>query len=295
MKKFITKSIALGVLAGTLMMAAPVFAQTAQSSMQALLDQIVALQKQIDALKVQQKTATTQLVTALKEGDSGSAVEELQAVLFAEGLFSAKITGYYGPVTRKSVMDFQKRYGIPTVGRVGPLTLERIRSLATTADIALEKDNSGSGKKACLPPGKMIAPGQAKKVVPNLPPCKDPLPPGIQQLLGQGGPGSGSGSGTTTPDVVAPAISAVMATSTMATSTLLTWTTNEPATSMVTYATATPLGAGALTATVAGLMTAHAVPLLNLTASTTYYYKVSSLDGAGNLATSTEQSFVTLP
>jgi hypothetical protein len=41
-------------------------------------------------------------------------------------------------------------------------------------------------------------------------------------------------------------------------------------------------------------MTSHAINVSGLTASTTYYYIVKSVDASGNLATSTEKTFTTL-
>ena len=64
-------------------------------------------------------------------GARGNDVTTLQAflatdrVMYPEGL----VTGYFGPLTQKAVMQFQLGYGIPPVGRVGPLTREKLNSL----------------------------------------------------------------------------------------------------------------------------------------------------------------------
>lgn len=85
-------------------------------------------------------------------------------------------------------------------------------------------------------------------------------------------------------DVTPPAISGVTATGSSSTSATVTWTTNEAATSRVDFGTtATNLN---LNATVAGSSTSHSVPLTGLTPNTTYYYRVTSADAAGNSATS---------
>ena len=68
------------------------------------------------------------------------------------------------------------------------------------------------------------------------------------------------------------------------TSATVTWTTDEAATSTVAYGTS----AGSLTGTASapGTSTSHTVTLTGLTESTTYYYRVTSADGAGNSTTS---------
>lgn len=94
-------------------------------------------------------------------------------------------------------------------------------------------------------------------------------------------------------DTVAPVISNV--TSDVATSTSeISWKTDEPADSKVLYATTTPVIAQNSSAVVStNLVTSHSLPLFGLSASTTYYFVVSSSDEFGNVATSTEDSFTT--
>ena len=67
------------------------------------------------------------------------------------------------------------------------------------------------------------------------------------------------------------------------------WTTNEPATSRVSF------GRGALTQTISdnALVTNHSVTLLDLAALDTYTYQVSSIDRAGNGPVSSAQAFFT--
>lgn len=83
------------------------------------------------------------------------------------------------------------------------------------------------------------------------------------------------------PDTIAPAISSVAITGTGATRTL-TWTTDESSTSSVSYGTTTGLGS-----TASGSSgTSHSVTLSALASGTTYYYRVTSVDTAGNSTTS---------
>jgi hypothetical protein len=88
---------------------------------------------------------------------------------------------------------------------------------------------------------------------------------------------------TTIADLVPPAITAVKATVT-GTSAAITWTTNEASTSRVEFGTVP----GALVSQVEDLqlVTSHSVTLTGLTANTTYYFRVTSADGASNSATS---------
>lgn len=65
------------------------------------------------------------LTRQLEVGMSGADVSALQtflakdATLYPQGL----VTGYFGPLTKAAVANFQSRNGIAAVGRVGPATL----------------------------------------------------------------------------------------------------------------------------------------------------------------------------
>lgn len=64
---------------------------------------------------------------SLDYGMTGNDVVELQNLLAALGHFKyGKSTGYFGPITRDSVIAFQLANEIPTVGRVGPMTRESL-------------------------------------------------------------------------------------------------------------------------------------------------------------------------
>jgi peptidoglycan hydrolase-like protein with peptidoglycan-binding domain len=70
----------------------------------------------------------------LEEGDTGSGVSALQTFLakdsrlYPEGL----VTGFFGPLTSAAVRRYQMQFGIPAVGRVGPITLASINSNSGT-------------------------------------------------------------------------------------------------------------------------------------------------------------------
>jgi hypothetical protein len=89
---------------------------------------------------------------------------------------------------------------------------------------------------------------------------------------------------TWTVDATPPGLSAVAATpGSGGTTATITWTTTEAATSRVDYGTAP--ASLTLSATNGALVTAHSLVLTGLTPGTTYYYRVTSVDAAGNAAT----------
>jgi peptidoglycan hydrolase-like protein with peptidoglycan-binding domain/phosphodiesterase/alkaline phosphatase D-like protein len=93
------------------------------------------------------------------------------------------------------------------------------------------------------------------------------------------------------PDTTLPVISLIV-TAPVATSTAtVTWTTNELANTQIEYGTSTSYGFTSPLNTSFALT--HSESLSNLFPNTTYHYRVISADGAGNLATSTDETFTT--
>jgi len=88
----------------------------------------------------------------------------------------------------------------------------------------------------------------------------------------------------TTPLPQPPVISAVTAVPGQNGAATITWTTNTASTSRVDYGTSS--GSLTLNASTASLVTAHTITLSGLTQGVTYYYRVTSVDGSGNSATS---------
>jgi len=91
-------------------------------------------------------------------------------------------------------------------------------------------------------------------------------------------------------DTTPPVISAVQAANVSATSATISWTTNEPATSRVDYGATTAYGTTAL---MDGGRTSHQLLLEALTPATTYHYRASGTDGAGNTGASGDLTFTT--
>ncbi len=67
-------------------------------------------------------TTTSLLDKNLKRGDEGKQVTALQSALKQLGIYSGEITGFFGDLTKKSVMKFQTANALDAVGEVGPKT-----------------------------------------------------------------------------------------------------------------------------------------------------------------------------
>lgn len=76
------------------------------------------------------------LTRQLQVGARGADVSALQSFLaedptiYPQGL----VTGYFGPLTKSAVSNFQARNGISTVGRVGPITMMAINQRMAGGD-----------------------------------------------------------------------------------------------------------------------------------------------------------------
>src|SRR3989442_1223381 len=95
-----------------------------------------------------------------------------------------------------------------------------------------------------------------------------------------------------TVDNTPPLISTVSASSISSTGAIIPWATNEASDSQVDYGLTTAYGNS--TPLNSSLLTAHAVTLTGLLATTTYHYRVKSRDAAGNLATSADFTLTTV-
>lgn len=299
--------LAAGVLSAAAATPAGVFAQNAAQNTQALVERVQALlgqvqdlQNQINRREAEKQRAVAEistLLSTLKQGDAGEKVKTLQALLAADPSVypEARITGFYGRLTAEAVKRLQKRHGIEAAGVVGPKTLKKLNELLEKYPVAIEaavtsvsssSQNQGGGRLcAIVPPGHVIAPGWLRKHEAPLVPLCQTLPPGIAKKRGA--------SPTSTIDTVAPVISAVSATSTSSSTATVVWTTDELSTSRVYYGTIFPISTStAASVASSALVTAHAVPLAGLVASTTYFYVAQSEDASGNgaaLATSSQQ------
>lgn len=152
-------------------------------------------------------------------------------------------------------------------------------------------DKKGSDKHCLKAIGHLIAPGWIKNNGTTTVSEECALPAGIFKKLNRG---SGTSTASTT-DTVAPVITSVLA-SPQVNSSKIEWMTDERSTSKVYYGTTTAIdiaSTSTLSASVRGMTRDHEVKLSNLSASTTYYFKVVSEDASGNLAVSSVSSFTT--
>lgn len=75
--------------------------------------------------------ATTAFTTQMEVGSRGSQVILLQQALASDPSLYPQgiVSGYFGALTKAAVMNFQARYGIAQVGRVGPQTLAKLNEV----------------------------------------------------------------------------------------------------------------------------------------------------------------------
>ncbi|MEK7635782.1 MAG: fibronectin type III domain-containing protein [Patescibacteria group bacterium] len=295
-----------------------------------LLAQVSALQEQMAKVKTQQQEVAqtiSEITATLKEGDKGANVKTLQALLAADSTIYPEglITGFYGPLTTKAVKKFQERHGLKKVGFIGPKTKLKLNELLKNYPLAFEKiekkiekviekidkkqnnddddednddddedndDENNDNEKifktgrlcAIVPPGHLIAPGWLKKYEDDdrsiIPLCQI-LPYGIAKKLGQA---------TSTPDITAPIISAISTNDTTSTATII-WITNEGAKSQIDYGLISSYGSS--TAIDSTLKTNHSRTIDGLLPATVYHFQIKVQDLAGNIATSSDQTFTT--
>jgi hypothetical protein len=99
-------------------------------SVQNVLDQITALQEELNRLQ-KSTSGYFPLIRDLYVGSQGEDVRRLQDFLIKNGVYSeARVTGYFGLLTKNAVIRFQRKYGIyPQIGYVGLKTRAKIQEL----------------------------------------------------------------------------------------------------------------------------------------------------------------------
>lgn len=82
----------------------------------------------------------------LQFGMSGSAVKKLQDALKQKGYFYANSTGYYGKITERSVINFQRDYGLIIDGIAGPQTQNALYGTASVMTASVSRGEARSTK-----------------------------------------------------------------------------------------------------------------------------------------------------
>lgn len=97
----------------------------------------------------------------------------------------------------------------------------------------------------------------------------------------------------TTGDFTAPTLSSITASSTASTTARVMWTTNELASSKITYGPTNSYGTSTVVSDTSPRVLSHTVTLSNLLGCTTYHYAAVSTDASSNTSTSTDATFIT--
>ena len=94
---------------------------------------------------------------------------------------------------------------------------------------------------------------------------------------------------------VLPVISSVSSSAIAQTSASVNWTTNIPTNAKVNYGLSSAYGQSSPLSDTSPMTTSHSLNLSSLSAGTLYHYQVVSTDGLGNLVSSGDNTFTTLP
>lgn len=95
-------------------------------------------------------------------GDRNDEVKKLQILLatdkdvYPNGIAS----GYFGPATMRAVQAFQKKYGLPTVGAVGPQTRAKIAEIFAQSAVSTPTPAASAAPGASALPSRVMNPGE---------------------------------------------------------------------------------------------------------------------------------------
>lgn len=118
--------------------------------------------------------ATTTITSSLFLGLRGSQVAALQNFLIGKGYMNAPATGYFGFITLRAVMNFQRDNDIPTTGFVGPLTRKAIAHPPVVAEEMFEGTITAYSVQ-CFVDGECSISVDGKKIVTTLGWTQGPL------------------------------------------------------------------------------------------------------------------------
>ncbi|WP_445243455.1 peptidoglycan-binding protein [Microcoleus sp. M2_C6] len=115
---------------------------------------------------------------AIKKGDSGPQVAQLQKTLQNAGYFRGKATGFYGALTQAAVKKFQAENNLKVDGIVGPKTLSALKgkpeegSIEAAEKIAPNVDKSSPSPSATENTNELETQTKTQSQEPSLPPFK---------------------------------------------------------------------------------------------------------------------------
>ena len=96
---------------------------------------------------------------ALKYGDEGDDVKEIQDYLIAQNLLHATADGYYGASTVKAIKDFQSALGLDVDGVCGAMTYKLLRAAAyDEIDVTTYKPGDYVPEPSNVPQNSFVAP-----------------------------------------------------------------------------------------------------------------------------------------
>lgn len=115
-------------------------------------------------------SSTTTMYAFLRNlwvGSKGKDVVALQEMLREAGLFRGEVTGYFGGVTMSAVRAFQKEYNLPQTGYFGPLTRESVvkKHHIKNKDGEIFEGTVTAYSTACFADGECSITVDGKKVV----------------------------------------------------------------------------------------------------------------------------------
>jgi len=80
----------------------------------------------------------------LRNGSSGSEVEDLQRKLAGQGINPGPVDGIFGPKTEDAVKRFQERAGLDADGIAGPKTMAALEGGAASSATSPGSDDADS-------------------------------------------------------------------------------------------------------------------------------------------------------
>ena len=256
----------------------------------------------VDGSMIDVYQATTQMTDESGQGYPFTINTLLDRALGAEGYYGAFTTNIHTDGSTESqaaaIVASAKARSVPVVSAKQMLTwldgrngssFEDIAWSAGTLTFGISVAAGANGLQAMVPTAAAGSPLASLRRGGVTVPFTRQTVKGVEYAVFAADPGTYQAAYT--PDTTAPVISSLsVAVGTNGTATVQ-WATDEPATSVVRYGTAP----GSLTQAVSDplLLTAHGIQLTGLAAGTTYYYQVTSVDAAGNSASSAVGSFAT--